>query len=84
MRMIEGIPQVISGVAYYPHIKVPTPNYQKTANGYEINLAVADDVFQKFKDAGLRLEDVSILKILLFIFTSGKRMVREKAIPHHG
>ena len=40
MRMIEGIPQVVTGIAYYPHITVPVPNYGKTANGYEINLAV--------------------------------------------
>ena len=55
MRMIDGIPQVLEGLAYYPHVKVPVPNYQQTANGYEINLAVSDELFQKFKDAGFNV-----------------------------
>ncbi len=55
MRMIDGIPQVLTGEAYYPHVKVPVPNYQQTANGYEINLAVSDEVFQQFKDAGFNV-----------------------------
>jgi hypothetical protein len=53
--MIDGIPQVLTGEAYYPHVKVPVPNYQQTANGYEINLAVSDEVFQQFKDAGFNV-----------------------------
>lgn len=72
MRTIEGIPQVITGLAYYPHIKVPTPNYQKTANGYEINLAVSDDIFQKFKDAGFNTG----------IFEAGRRTYTEDAVVH--
>ena len=55
MRMIDGIPQVLTGEAYYPHVKVPVPNYQQTAHGYEINLAVSDEVFQQFKDAGFNV-----------------------------
>jgi len=55
MRMIDGIPQVLEGLAYYPHVKVPVPNYQQTANGYEINLAVSDELFQKFKSAGFNV-----------------------------
>ena len=72
MRMIEGIPQVVSGVAYYPHIKVPTPNYGKTANGYEINLDVSDDVFQMFKDAGFNVG----------LYEAGRRKYTEDPVVH--
>lgn len=55
MRMIDGIPQVITGEAFYPHIKVPVPNFNGDRNGYEINLAVSDDIYQKFVDAGFNV-----------------------------
>ena len=55
MRMIDGIPNVITGLAYWPKIKVPVPNFNGDRNGYEINLAVEDDVFQLFKDAGFNV-----------------------------
>ena len=55
MRMIDGIPQVLTGEAFYPHVKVPVPNYTGDRNGYEINLAVSDEVYQQFKDAGFNV-----------------------------
>ncbi len=72
MRMIEGIPQVVTGIAYYPHITVPVPNYGKTANGYEINLAVSDEVFQQFKDANFNVG----------LFESGRRKYTEDPVVH--
>jgi|TARA_R110000796_G_C14222352_1_gene394774 hypothetical protein len=53
--MIDGIPQVLTGEAFYPHVKVPVPNYTGDRNGYEINLAVSDEVYQQFKDAGFNV-----------------------------
>ena len=52
MQQIEGIPKVIPGVAYYSSIKVAKPDFNGDKYGYEINLAVSDEIFQAFKDAG--------------------------------
>ena len=55
MRMIDGIPQVLTGEAFYPHVKVPVPNFTGDRNGYEINLAVSDEVYQQFVSAGFNV-----------------------------
>ena len=72
MRMIDGIPNVITGLAYWPKIKVPVPNFNGDKNGYEINLAVEDDVFQLFKDAGFNVG----------IFEAGRRKYTEDPVVH--
>ena len=52
MQQIEGIPKIIPGVAYYSSVKVLKPDFNGDKYGYEINLAVSDEIFQKFKAAG--------------------------------
>ena len=55
MRMIDGIPHVLTGDAIYPHVKVPDPNFSGDRNGYEINLAVSDEVYDQFVSAGFNV-----------------------------
>ena len=45
-------PNIVEGQVYYPHLVVPNLNYDKTASWYELFLAVSDDVFYMFKQAG--------------------------------
>ena len=52
MQNINGIPQVVEGVAYYSSVTIPKPDFNGEKNLYIVNLAVSDDVFQKFQDAG--------------------------------
>ena len=47
---INGIPEVVEGTAFYPHILVPNEAFGRTM--YEINLAVSDDVFDLFESQG--------------------------------
>ena len=58
MRMIDGIPQVLTGEAFYPHVKVPVPNFSGDRNGYEINLAVSDEVYEKFIEIRFKQDSV--------------------------
>ena len=58
MKMIDGIPQIVEGMSYFAHLQKPVPDYTEKQNpgagkyGWEINLAVSDDVFKAFKEAG--------------------------------
>lgn len=58
MKMIDGIPEVIEGVAYYAHVDAPVADYNESQMpgtgkfGWEVNVAVSDEVFLKFKQAG--------------------------------
>ena len=52
MQMINGIPQIVEGIAYWTHVRVPTPDFSGEKNLYLVNLAVSDEIFQKFQDAG--------------------------------
>lgn len=45
-------PSVVEGQVYFPHLVVPNLDYNKTTSWYELFLAVSDDVFDMFKDAG--------------------------------
>ena len=50
MREINGIPSVVEGTAYWAHILVPNTRFEPQK--FELNLAVSDEVFQLFSDAG--------------------------------
>jgi|TARA_R110000744_G_scaffold351194_1_gene456986 hypothetical protein len=52
MKEINGIPSVIEGIAYYPQILVPNEKFKPAF--YEVNLAVSDEVFDKFKSRGYK------------------------------
>ena len=47
-----NLPNIVTGQAYWPHLAIPNWNMNKTSTFYEVNLAVSDDIFQMFKDAG--------------------------------
>jgi len=47
---INGIPEVVEGTAFYPHILVPNEAFGRKM--YEINLAVSDDIFDLFQSQG--------------------------------
>lgn len=48
--LINGIPCVIEGIAYYPCITIPNERFKPAF--YEVNLAVSDEVFDQFKSRG--------------------------------
>ena len=54
MKMIDGVPQIVEGVAYYAHLGRPVPDYSEKQEpgsgkyGWEINLAVSDETFAQF------------------------------------
>ena len=50
MQLINGIPNIIEGMAYYPHILVPNEAFGREM--YEINLAIDDSTFEQFNDEG--------------------------------
>tara|TARA_R110000796_G_scaffold67324_1_gene154335 strand:+ start:209 stop:688 length:480 start_codon:yes stop_codon:yes gene_type:complete len=58
MKMIDGIPEIIEGIAYYAHVDTPVADYNESMNpgtgkfGWEVNVAVSDEVFLQFKQAG--------------------------------
>jgi|TARA_E500000318_G_scaffold93443_1_gene92554 hypothetical protein len=45
-------PNIVEGQIYFPHLVVPNLDYNKTKSWYELFLAVSDDVFDMFTDAG--------------------------------
>jgi hypothetical protein len=45
-------PNIIEGQVYFPHLVVPNLDYNKVKSWYELQLAVSDDVFEMFKEAG--------------------------------
>jgi len=45
-------PNIVEGQVYYPHLVVPNLDFNKTKSWYELFLAVSDDVFDMFKEAG--------------------------------
>ena len=47
-----NLPNLVEGQAYWPHLAIPNWNMNKTSTFYEVNLAVSDDIFKMFKDAG--------------------------------
>ena len=47
---INGIPSIVEGTSYYPHVLVPNEAFGRMM--YEINLAVSDDVFDSFESQG--------------------------------
>ena len=49
-KEISGIPEIVEGTAFYPHIFVPNEAFGRLM--YEINLAVSDDVFDLFQSHG--------------------------------
>ena len=49
-KEISGIPEIVEGTAFYPHILVPNEAFGRLM--YEINLAVSDDVFDLFQSQG--------------------------------
>ena len=61
MKMIDGVPQIVEGVAYYAHLGRPVPDYSEKQEpgsgkyGWEINLAVSDETFAQFKEAGFNV-----------------------------
>ena len=61
MKMIDGIPQIIEGISYYAHVGKPVADYAEKTNpgtgefGWELNLAVSDEVFEKFQRAGFNV-----------------------------
>jgi|TARA_R100001530_G_C4296707_1_gene149419 hypothetical protein len=61
MKMINGVPHIVEGVAYYAHLGRPVPDYSEKQEpgsgkyGWEINLAVSDDTFAQFKEAGINV-----------------------------
>mgnify|MGYP000019447172 FL=1 len=61
MKTIDGIPQIIEGVSYYAHLGKPVADYAEKQQagsgkfGWEINLAVSDEVFEKFQRAGFNV-----------------------------
>ena len=46
------LPTKVEGQAYWPHLSIPNWNMDKTKTFYEVNLAVSDDIFKMFKEAG--------------------------------
>ena len=52
MQNINGIPQVVEGVAYYSSVTIPKPDFNGEKNLYIVNLAVSDDIFKQFQNAG--------------------------------
>lgn len=61
MKMIDGIPQIVEGISYYAHVGKPVADYAEKQQagtgkyGWEINLAVSDEVFEKFQRAGFNV-----------------------------
>ena len=61
MKTIDGIPQIIEGVSYYAHLGKPVADYAEKQQagsgkfGWEINLAVSDEIFEKFQRAGFNV-----------------------------
>ena len=51
MQMINGIPEIVEGVAYYSSVTIAKPDFNKVKNIYVVNLAVSDEIFQQFSDA---------------------------------
>ena len=49
---MSGLPETVEGVAYWANVTIPKDPFQTGRAKYELNLAVTDDVFQKFADAG--------------------------------
>ena len=47
---INGIPEIVEGTAFYPHILVPNEAFGREM--YEINLAVSDEIFDLFQSQG--------------------------------
>jgi len=52
MQMINGIPQIIEGTAFWTSVRVPKPDFNGEKNLYVVNLAVSDEIYQQFHDAG--------------------------------
>ena len=52
MQMINGIPEIVEGVAFYTSVTVPRPDFINLKIIYVVNLAVSDEIFQQFSDAG--------------------------------
>ena len=50
MNLINGIPEVIEGTAYYPSILVPNTKFEK--HMFQINLAVSDEIWDMFRSQG--------------------------------
>ena len=61
MKNIDGIPQIVEGIAYYAHVGKPVADYTEKQTpgagkyGWELNLAVSDDTFNKFQNAGFNV-----------------------------
>jgi len=50
MTLQNGIPSVVEGIAFYPHILVANERF--TPVFYEVSLAVSDETFDQFKSRG--------------------------------
>jgi len=62
MKMIDGIPQIIRGTCYYAHVgEQPIPDYSEKQQegsgkfGWELNLAVSAEDFDRFQRAGFNV-----------------------------
>jgi hypothetical protein len=58
MKTIDGIPEIIEGIAFYAHVDTPVADFNESKVpgsgkfGWEVNVAVSDEVFQQFQRAG--------------------------------
>jgi len=50
MNLQNGIPSVVEGIAFYPHLLIANERFKPAF--YEVSLAVSDETFDQFKSRG--------------------------------